>query len=116
MANTTKEKVWQIAPEFKCTSPALIALILEDVQGMVGTAFGNKEEIAQRYLTAHLLTLISPEGQDNVGTGVMRERLGDEDVTYSKPDKWSSFQSTKYGIMYEMLAKRSVPTAMFITP
>ncbi|MCK5605467.1 DUF4054 domain-containing protein [Candidatus Pacearchaeota archaeon] len=116
MADTTKENVWLIAPEFKCTSPAIIVLVLEDVSGMVGSSYGKKEEIAQRYLAAHLLTLLAEEGETGVRTGIMQERLGDESVTYSKPDKWSSFNSTKYGIMYEMLAKRSVPTANFITP
>lgn len=115
MGNTTKELVWVIAPEFKCTSPALIELILLDAQGMVGTNYGAKQEIAQRYLVAHLLTIFAPAAQD-VGTGILKERLGDEDVTYLKPDKWDEFNSTKYGIMYNKIAKRAITTVRFITP
>ncbi len=115
MANTTKENVLKIAPELENTSIALFTLVLDDVSEMIGSCYGNKQEIAQRYLAAHFLTLVSPEGQE-VGTGITQERLGDEDVSYSRPEKWSSFNSTKYGIMYEMLAKRSVVTAMFVTP
>lgn len=115
MGNTTRQKLFLIAPEFKSTLLALINLVLEDVQRMVGSQYGNNQEVAQRYLAAHILTIISPEGHD-VGTGVSKERLGDENVTYLKPDKWSEFNSTKYGILYLRYAKGSVPTAMFVTP
>jgi hypothetical protein len=115
MANTTKENVLKIAPELENTSVALFTLVLDDVAGMIGSCYGKKQEIAQRYLAAHILTVVSPEGVD-VGTGITQERLGDEDVSYATPDKWSNFNSTKYGIMYEMLAKRSVVTVMFVTP
>jgi hypothetical protein len=115
MSNTTKEQIFLIAPEFKCTSTALIDQILLDVQEMIGSCYGKNQEKAQRFLAAHFLTLLAPEGED-VRTGIVQERLGDESVTYARPDKWSSYNSTKYGTMYEMLAKRTIPTAMFVTP
>lgn len=115
MSNTTKEQLFLIAPEFKCTSSSLIDQVLLDVQGMVGKCYGKKQEIVQRYLVAHFLTLIAPEGEDS-RTGVIQERLGDESVTYARPDKWSVYNSTKYGTIYSQLAKSTIPTAMFVTP
>jgi hypothetical protein len=115
MSNTTKEQIFLIAPEFKCTSSSLIEQVLLDVQGMIGSCYGKNQEIAQRYLAAHFLTLTSPEGEDS-RTGIVQERLGDESVTYARPDKWSSYNSTKYGMIYSQLAKSTIPTAMFVTP
>ena len=120
MANTTKEKVLLIAPELVTASDELIALILEDVAQSVSAAiFGTKQERAQRYLAAHLLTL-SGAISSNAGKAgpVTAEKVGDVSTSYWMLNlkDTNRYDETVYGRQYMAIRKSCIVKFRTILP
>ena len=67
MADTTKANVLLIAPQFSAVDDTVWDLILADVKRQVSISiYQDCEEEAQRYLAAHLLSLIDVENTSGV--------------------------------------------------
>lgn len=120
MSNTTSANVLAIAPELSGLPQDTIDLILLDVADQVTEAvFGTKQEKAQRYLAAHLLTLIkqASEGGGKAGP-VVTEKTGDVSVTYANPAVTSQnrYDLTAYGQEYNNIRKGCVVGFMVVTP
>lgn len=130
MSDTTTKNIEAIAPELKdfindSCNKDLVELILEDVTAQIREAvYGTKEERAQRYLAAHLLTLIK-QGSDGVNSGasgpIEKEKVGDVEVTYStsvlsKLSDVNRYDETKYGRVYMIIRKGCVLAFKVFTP
>ena len=109
MAATTKANVLVIAPELSNVSDGLFDLVLNDVTKLVSTSFGKNQEMAQRYLAAHLVTVSSPDYKNRTGP-VVRYKLGPEEIEFADMDlKSDEFMlSTKYGRHYQTIGKQSI--------
>lgn len=120
MADTTAQNVLAIAPELSGMPNATIDLILADVADQVSEAvFGRKQERAQRYLAAHLLTLIKQAGEGGGKSGpVVSERTGDVSTTYANPEIQLSnrYDLTAYGQEFNNIRKGCVVGFMVVTP
>jgi len=101
MGNTTKDLVLVIAPELAdITNNSLWDTILADVADDVGiSAFGAKQERAQRYLAAHLLTLSRLKNRNPHASGpITSEKTGPLAVSYGSLSKNDGkLDSTVYG-------------------
>lgn len=101
MGNTTKDLVLVIAPELASIAPLIWDTILADVALEVGTIYGTKQEIAQRYLAAHKLTLSNPEsGRNPLASGpITSEKTGQLAVSYGSLQNGAgnNLDSTIYG-------------------
>ena len=114
---TTKEKVLLIAPELSSVSDELFDLILADVSVMVNLSdCPQKQELAERYLAAHLLTIARDETAGGVpaaaGGPVTGERAGRESRTYGSVnvDDANRYDTTKYGRVFNNIVKGCVTT------
>ncbi len=121
MGNTTKDNIIAIAPELKKIPAGMMDLILVDVANTVGSNFGGRQEEAQRYLGAHLLTLLNPDSGSNpdaVG-GIKSERNEEVQIQYDGlsglKDK-NRLDTTKYGVIYNQIAKQTIIPFMTIIP
>lgn len=105
--NTTKANVLIIAPELSTVSDATFTLFLADVAEEITTQLISEEaqEKAQRYLTAHLLTL------HNGGTAgnVKSESAGRASITYAGGDMLDPdmLSKTKYGAEFWRYFKKN---------
>ena len=125
MGNTTKEKVILIAPELSSVVDELFTLILADVALEVSSAsYGAKQEVAQRYLAAHYLTLSvgSAEGSASAGS-IKKEKVGEVEIEYSdslkdilSSIKASRFDETKYGRTFVSIRGTSILPLLVVTP
>lgn len=128
MSNTTVDNIKKIAPElsdFIDANTEIIELILADVvEQITATVYGTKQEQAQRYLGAHLLTLINA-GNVGISSGaagpVAEEKVGDVRIRYasgafSKFSDFNRYDETKYGRMYMVLRRGRVFAFRVITP
>ena len=130
MSDTTTENIEAIAPELKdfigdSCNKDLVELILEDVVAQIREAvYGSKQERAQRYLAAHLLTLIK-QGSDGANSGasgpVEKEKVGDVEVKYSTAvvsnlSDVNRYDETKYGRVYMIIRKGCVLAFKVYTP
>ena len=130
MADTTEANIVLIAPELKDfieleANNDLVALILEDVAAQIREAvYGTKQERAQRYLAAHLLTLIK-QGEDGASSGasgpVEKEKVGDVEIKYSNAvlsnlSDMTRYDETKYGRVYMIIRKGCVLAFKVYTP
>lgn len=115
---TTKANILLIAPELSSRSDDQFNLVIADVNLQVSSnQYGTRTEEAKRYLAAHLLTLIQPEGSSSApgGSGpVEREKMGDAEIEYgSIADLIGSdatrYDLTRYGQRYVAITKRLVP-------
>lgn len=121
MGNTTKDNIIAIAPELSKVPISMMELVLADIENTVGSNFGARQEEAQRYLGAHLLTLLNPDSGSNpdaVG-GVKSERNEEVQIQYDGlaglKDK-NRLDTTKYGVMFNQITKQSIIPFMTITP
>jgi len=111
MGNTTKDLVLVIAPELAdITNNLLWDTILADVaDDIVVSVFGTKQERAQRYLAAHLLTLSNPDPNRNpLASGpIISEKTGPLSVTYGR-SSWivkgdGNLDLTSYGKQFKAI-------------
>ena len=130
MSDTTTENIEAIAPELKdfigdSCNKDLVELILEDVVAQIREAvYGSKQERAQRYLAAHLLTLIK-QGSDGANSGasgpVEKEKVGDVEIKYSTAvvsnlSDVNRYDETKYGRVYMIIRKGCALAFKVYTP
>ncbi len=126
MANTTKANVILIAPEFSSVSDGLFDLILADVALEVSSAgYGAKQEQAQRYLTAHYLTIsgAGASGSSSNSGSVKKEKVGEVEIEYSdglssvlSSVKASRYDETKYGRLFEAISRTAILPLKVVTP
>lgn len=110
MGNTSKDLVLVIAPELTDIPPLVWDTILNDVANEVSASvFGTKQERAQRYLAAHLLTLSNPDPNRNpLASGpITSEKTGPLAVTYGR-SSWivkgdSNLDLTSYGKQFKAI-------------
>jgi hypothetical protein len=121
MGNTTRNNIVAIAPELNKVPAGMMELVLVDIANTVGANFGGRQEEAQRYLGAHLLTLLNPDSGSNpdaVG-GVKSERNEEVQIQYDGlsglKDK-NRLDTTKYGVMFNAIAQQSIIPFMTIIP
>ena len=112
MSDTTQSRVLAIAPELSEASAEAWDIVLEDVAGQVGGNWGAKQEIAQRYLAAHRLTLIL---HTEKGASVTSERTGDVATTYATPSA-DDYSETVYGREFERIRKGAIAGFMTVIP
>lgn len=112
MADTTQAAILSIAPELSTVSQATWDTVLADVAGQVGVNWGSKQEIGQRYLAAHRLTLIA---RSEKGAGVTSERTGDVSTSYAAPGA-DDYCETVYGREFERIRRGAICGFMTVTP
>ena len=112
MASTTKENVLTIAPELQdCFTNESLDMIIADVNEQVGSEFSKKQEMAQRYLAAHILTQLLPTTSKESLGGIQSEKLAERTVNYGELANIkgaSRYDSTVYGKMFEQIKKQSI--------
>jgi hypothetical protein len=112
MANTTQAAVLAIAAELATISQDAWDIVLADVALQVGANWGAKQEIGQRYLAAHRLTLIANKEK---GAGVTSERTGDVSTSYAAPGA-GDYCETMYGREFERIRRGAICGFMTVTP
>ncbi len=112
MADTTQSAVLAIAPELSSVSQQAWDIVLADVATQVGANWGRKQEMAQRYLAAHRLTLIA---RNDKGTGIISERTGDVATSYAAPGA-DDYCETVYGREFERIRRGTIAGFMTVTP
>jgi len=121
MGNTNKDLVLVIAPELaNITNNLLWDTILDDVANDVTVSvFGTKQERAQRYLAAHLLTLSNPDSNRNpLASGpITSEKTGPLSVSYGSISKTDGeLDSTNYGREFMRIRKGCIIGIRTIIP
>lgn len=126
MGNTTKANVKLIAPELASIADDLFNLILADVALEVSSAgFGAKQEVAQRYLAAHYLTISAGTAETSASAGsIKKEKVGEVETEYSDSLKdiltnikaTSRFDETKYGRQFESIKRTAILPLSVVTP
>ena len=110
MAESIRDILFRIAPEFETSNPdelAKIDLFIEDAKCDVPVSkLGKKADRAVAYYTAHLLTCI---GNDGV---ISQEKIGDESVSYAI-DR-NDINSTKYLRTYERMTANLIRFSPFV--
>lgn len=111
---TTKNDVICIAPELSEVNITLFNKVLADVVLLVSSQFGSKRDMAQRYLTAHILTVLLQDSADTISGPIRSERAGQEEIEYSEGQisDFSRYDLTKYGQLYMSIQKRSILPVM----
>jgi hypothetical protein len=100
MSDTTWSNVVAMAPELSTLSVAQQNLIIADVKLLVSTAFGDYQEIAQRYLAAHMGTILNSSNKSATG-GLQSESIGDASISYGSIQDASRYDTTAYGRKYK---------------
>ncbi|BBO74404.1 hypothetical protein DSCW_18210 [Desulfosarcina widdelii] len=115
MSDTNAANVLAIAPELDGASQASWDLILADVATLITeSAWGAKQEMAQRYLAAHKLSMIA---KSESGPAVASEKTGDVSTTYAVPgSNADDLDETKYGREYKRLRRCTVAGIMTVRP
>jgi hypothetical protein len=112
MADTTMDNVLAIAPELETVSQDSWDIVLADVAVQVGANWGRRQEMAQRYLAAHRLTLIA--GTEKGGQ-VTSERTGDVATSYASSGT-DDYSETVYGREFERIRRGTIAGFMTVTP
>ncbi len=113
MADTSKANILAIAAELSSVSDGTFDLVLADVALQITEAvFGARQEVAQRYLAAHRLTVIN--GTEK-GGAVVSERTGDVATSYAAPGS-DDYNETAYGREFARICKGCVAGFMVVTP
>jgi hypothetical protein len=113
MADTTQAQVLAIAPELAGVAAEAWAVVLADVALQVTEkVYGVKQELAQRYLAAHRLTLIA---RSDKGGEVTSERTGDVSTSYAAAGA-GDYSETVYGREFERIRRGTVSGFMTVTP
>ncbi len=97
-----------LAPELADITEADRAAVAQLAALSVGTAFGDKQELATAYLTAHMLTM---RGRAGVGGSVKSLKEGDLSLTYSGSMSDDALSNTSYGQEYCRLKAECVFSA-----
>lgn len=125
MGDTTSVNVKLIAPELAIyidANTALVTLILGDVADQItSSVYGGKQERAQRYLAAHLLSLAY---QSSIGVGgsgpVEIDKVGDVQVKYGSTQNYlidaTRYDETPYGRTYMAIRRGCIGAFRSITP
>ena len=112
MADTTQSAVLAIAPELAAVSQDAWDTALSDAALQVGPNWGKKQEMAQRYLVAHKLTLIA---RADKGGEITSERTGDVATTYAAAES-GNYSETAYGREYDRIRHCTIAGFMTVTP
>ncbi len=112
MADTTQSAVLAIAPELAAVSQEAWDTALSDAALQVGPNWGKKQEMAQRYLVAHKLTLIV---RADKGGEITSERTGDVATTYAAAES-GNYSETVYGREYDRIRHGTIAGFMTVTP
>ena len=123
MGNTLKGNILLIAPELSSIIDNNVwSLVLSDVSYECDySTYGVNQERAQRYLSAHYLTLIkqSKDGESSNASGPMtQDKVGDLQRSYqsnSFNDK-SRYDETKYGRIFKQIMRSTVTPFMCVSP
>lgn len=116
MGNTTKAKVLLIASELNEIQPETWELILSDVTSQISsTIYRTSQERAQRYLAAHLLTLINNSNKDISGP-IISEKIGQHLKKYANSKKRHDYDSTIYGREFHKIMKQNVMPFVVVRP
>lgn len=105
MADTSKANVLILAPELSTIGSDLFSMTLDDVAAelTVTEIREDMQEKAQRYLTAHLLSV----GKGAVGN-FASQSVGRVSVSYSPSSMFdvNQLQRTKYGLEFSRIWKK----------
>lgn len=118
MGATSKTNVLSIAPELSSIDNDIWMLILADVASEVSSSiYGTKQEMAQRYLAAHYLTLISAANKQTSGP-LSSERVGQVSMSYAQINylNRNRYDETSYGRVFNSIRRSIVVPFMVITP
>lgn len=96
-----------IAPELAAIAEADRTAMAELAALSVGNVYGNKQELATAYLTAHMLTM---RGRAGVGGAVKSMREGDLSLSYSGSEG-NDLAGTSYGQEFNRLKRECVFSA-----
>ena len=128
MSDTTRENVELIAPELSDMPDDLWTLILEDaLDWITESAYGKKEEMAQRYWVAHTLTVLkNTNGGDGsiskvVAPGALtREKVSEVEKEYSdlmrNLNDANRYDTTPYGVAFNLIRNRCLIRYINIRP
>jgi len=123
MANTTKEKIVEIAPELSGISDSLFTRIISIVTRLVPSGvWGDCQEDAQSYLAAHFLTEINDIASSGSGAQsgmIEKDKVGDVELQYNSMSglgDLTRYDSTAYGRTFIMFRKACVIVPMAFTP
>ncbi|MEW5804286.1 MAG: DUF4054 domain-containing protein [bacterium] len=121
MTDTSQTKVLTIAPELSGVRTSVWTLILADVAAEVTfDTYGSRQEIAQRYLAAHYLTLIKddPLRRADAAGPVASDSSGQVSTNYvavNYRDR-NRYDETLYGRMFNQIRKSVAVPFTVITP
>lgn len=118
---TIKSEVLLIAPELSSINDDLFDLVIADATRQVSTAsVGRNVAEARRYLTAHILTLLTAPGASSGASGSIDSKTaGDVSVSYSNAKSSISGQITRYDLTIygqryiQLLRRKIVPAAVY---
>ncbi len=115
MADTTQANVLAIAPALDDVSQDAWDIVLTDVADMISeAAWGAKQEIAQRYLAAHKLTMIAVSDS---GPAVTAEKTGDVSTSYAVGGGGDDdLAETKHGREFKRIQRGAIAGFMVVTP
>lgn len=108
-------------PEFDSVADATVNLFISDAALSINTSvFGNKSDLANIYLAAHLLSLSDVSGGGGGAAGqITEEKVGDLTRKYGSGSvsvNNDGINSTKYGQAYLRLRKESVLKPILVKP
>jgi hypothetical protein len=112
MADTTQLQVLAIAPELASVAAEAWTIVLADVALQVGVNWGRKQELGQRYLAAHRLTMIA---RSDKGGAVTSERTGDVATSYAAAGG-DDYCETAYGREFERIRRGTIAGFMTVIP
>ncbi len=112
MADTTQTQVLAIAPELADAAAEAWSIVLADAALQVGANWGRKQEIGQRYLAAHRLTMIA---RSDKGGAITSERTGDVATSYAAAGG-EDYSETSYGREFERIKRGTVAGFMTVVP
>lgn len=109
MSNTTWDRIILTAPELSTLTTNQKSIILEDVINLVSSAFGDMQEMAQRYLAAHMGTVFLSTTKESSGP-VQSESAGDASVSYGQLSikDINRYDTTSYGRQYLAIRNASI--------
>jgi len=115
---TTKANILKIAPELADRSDELFNLVIADVALQVTSSeYGSRLEEAQRYLSAHLLTICGSDssiGAAGSSGPVTGEQMGDASKNYGSiaqllGNRATRYDLTVYGQRFMSISRSSIP-------
>jgi len=119
---TTKALILTIAPELSSIPDATINQVISDSALIVSSAvYGSMFELAQRYLCAHLLTLVNQSSSGGINSDLttnVSEQAGRVSVTRAKlalniPNA-TRYDVTKYGVVFMQLTRSRSGSSGFV--